>query len=158
MAELHLKNREAVTIRFLTQATTNWAEDVMAIVRQSKKGDFAHFGREDLLRWTMRYRFLAAIAGHDGHEGGRIVGMAVLVPLTLPSGQEGLVRDFMVLAPSFIRQGLEEAMVIKLIAEAAELKMDALVFDGSRTAPDIREVFSRMAFTEFDARMFRLMF
>ncbi len=159
MKTLHLKNNSEISLVFVNEPSTNWANDIASLTRLLAGNRVVGFSREDMLRLVSSpvLRMLAAIREYDGEMGGKIVGVAIMAVLSLPEGREAQIRN-LVCSLEVAGQGVEEAMINKIVAEALQLRADRLVFDGSRASPAIREALSKFDFSEYGARMYQLRF
>jgi len=140
-----------ISYRFLDEVRTTWIEDVNALVGELTKQE-GGITREQFLLMTMKNRWLVAM---DANE--KIVGMATLIPMLLPTGLIGRIEDVVVLS-SEQGNGLGRELLSRLIVEAKRSRMKFVTLTSKPERTSANALYIKLGFVRFETNNYRLVF
>lgn len=138
-----------ISFRFLDEVRTTWVDDINVLIGELTNSP-GSITREQFLLMTMKTRWLIAL---DANE--KIIGMATLVPILVPTGLVGRIEDVAVLK-SEQGNGLDSEIIRRLVVEAKRSRMGLVTLTSKSDQVGANALYTKLGFVRFETNDYRL--
>ena len=139
-----------IVYHFLNDPNTNRIDDIEALLFELTKR-VIKITREQFLLIAMRSRWLAALE----ERSEKIIGMATLVPVNVPTGLSGRIED-VVFLPDYQGDGHGREIISRLIEEGRRMGMRRLTLASKPERGAANNLYFKLGFIRDDTDNYRL--